>query len=151
MQPRHAARVVLLDSDNRVAIIHVQEYNYYKIPGGGVEPGEDLVTAAQREALEESGCNCEIIAELGKSETEFPEWKILDISTGFLAQVIADKQMPQFEAHEQARGFTVRWLESLPEAIKAIESNHVDESNAANMQARDLAYLKLAAEYLSSH
>ena len=42
MQDRHAVRVVLLDDIGQVAVIYVNKHGYYKIPGGGVETGEDL-------------------------------------------------------------------------------------------------------------
>ncbi len=32
----------------------------WELPGGRVEPGEDLVEAARREALEESGCSVDV-------------------------------------------------------------------------------------------
>ncbi len=37
MNPRQAVRVVLLDSNRQVAIINVQKFGYYKIPGGGID------------------------------------------------------------------------------------------------------------------
>ena len=34
--------------------------NYYKLPGGGVEDGEDHIKATEREVKEETGCSVEI-------------------------------------------------------------------------------------------
>lgn len=72
MNPRQAVRVVLLDSNRQVAIINVQKFGYYKIPGGGTEAGETLIMTAKREVKEETGCECKIITELGHSETSIP-------------------------------------------------------------------------------
>ncbi len=150
MQDRHAVRVVLLDDIGQVAVIYVNKHGYYKIPGGGVETGEDLKTAARREVLEESGCNCQIVAELGRTETELPDWDMHDISYGFLARVVGDKQAPRFEAHEQERGFAAEWLPSLAQTIAKIENNNsIDDASAAALQSRDLSYLKRAADYLN--
>lgn len=146
MEPRQAVRVVLLDSNNQVAIINVQKFGYYKIPGGRIETGETSIIAAQREVKEEAGCDCKIIAELGHTETKIPDWGMLDISDGFLAQVVGEKQALQLEEYEQARKFTLEWFSSLDEAIATIESNKVNDANAAKIQARDLSYLKLATK-----
>lgn len=52
---RYAIRVVAFDSANEVAIIFAERDNYYKLPGGGIDPGEDHDIAAQREMQEETG------------------------------------------------------------------------------------------------
>ena len=51
---RNSARSVIV-SDKKVAMIHSEKYDYYKFPGGGIESGEDHVSALARETLEEVG------------------------------------------------------------------------------------------------
>jgi len=149
MKTKYATRTVLLDDENRVAVINVGKYGYYKIPGGGVEDGEDLRKSAQREVLEEAGCDCEIIAELGRMETDIPGWDMHDVSDGFIARVVGEKKAPEFDDYEQERGFSLEWHENLADVIRMIEANNnVTDPDAAILQARDLAYLRLAAEYL---
>lgn len=149
MRTKNATRTVLLDDEGKVAIINVGKFGYYKIPGGGIEEGEELVESARREVLEESGCDSEIIAELGRVETDIPGWGMHDVSDGFIGRVVGEKKSPKFDDYEAERGFSVEWHESLDEAIRMIEANdQAADSDAAILQARDLAFLKLARLHL---
>ena len=51
---RPSARAVIL-RDGRVAMVHSRKYDYYKFPGGGIEPDESREEAVVREVREESG------------------------------------------------------------------------------------------------
>lgn len=51
--PRFAVRVVAFNPAGQVAMIHARRDNYYKLPGGGVEAGEDHM-------MEETGCTVRI-------------------------------------------------------------------------------------------
>ena len=58
---RRAARVLLLDPDDRLLLLEghdstrVEAGTWWFTPGGGLEPGEDLVAGALRELAEETG------------------------------------------------------------------------------------------------
>lgn len=59
MPQRQAARVVLLDPDDRVLLMRYDEGppngSHWATPGGGLEPGESHPQAALRELAEETG------------------------------------------------------------------------------------------------
>lgn len=65
MKKRLAARAVLFKG-NKIALLHVTKYKYHKLPGGGVEKDETIEAALYREMMEETGCQIEIIKEVGK-------------------------------------------------------------------------------------
>lgn len=150
LRPKFATRTVLFDEDGRVAIINVKRHGYYKIPGGGIEDGENIKDAAMREVKEESGCNCNITGELGRIETEVPVWQMLDISDGFIATVQGKKSQPDYEAWEKERGFELEWFQDIDTAISIIEGNTASEPGTEALQGRDLAFLKLAREAIKT-
>ncbi len=51
---RDSARAIII-RNGRIAMVHSLKYDYYKFPGGGIEPGETREEAVVRETLEEAG------------------------------------------------------------------------------------------------
>lgn len=45
----------IIRKDGKVAMVHSKKYDYYKFPGGGIEPGEEQCATLAREVREESG------------------------------------------------------------------------------------------------
>ena len=62
---RGAARTIAI-KNGKIAFIHVSRHGYHKLPGGGIERGENIKEALQRELLEETGCIIKITGEVGK-------------------------------------------------------------------------------------
>jgi len=58
---RLSGRLLLLDPDDRLLLVHCHDPvlpalgEWWEVPGGGVDPGEDTVSAALREVAEETG------------------------------------------------------------------------------------------------
>ncbi len=51
---RPSVRAIII-KDGKVAMVHSLKYDYYKFPGGGIEPGETQRQTLVREPLEEAG------------------------------------------------------------------------------------------------
>ncbi len=75
---RLGARVLLLDPDDRVLLIHARDpdepdHHWWELPGGGLDPDEPADHAAQRETAEETGITLDQIGPcLWVRDTRFP-------------------------------------------------------------------------------
>ena len=114
---RPSVRSIIL-RDGKVAMVHSLKYNYYKFPGGGMEPGESQTETLIRETREESGLTVipESIREFGyvhrvqkSDEAGEYEWFVQDnyyylckAETGTKGQVLDD-----YEAEER---FTLEFV-----------------------------------------
>jgi len=144
---RRAARAVVFDQDKKIGILYVSKYNYHKLPGGGIETGEDIITALKRECLEEIGCNIETVSEIGEIIEYRDKWLFNQHSYCYLANLVGAKGSPDFTQKEKDNGFEIKWV-SLEEAIKLLENDKPEGYEGGFIQIRDIAFLKGVSEYL---
>ena len=109
---RIAARAIVIDEQNNVAILSTKKsINYHhKLPGGGVEEGEYIVEALRREIIEETGCNIEIISEIGKIIEYRNKINLNQVSYCYFAKVKGEKGTPCFTKNEIDSGYELLWL-----------------------------------------
>lgn len=138
---RIAARAVLFDKKENIAILHVGNYGYYKLPGGGMEEGEDVLTALKREVLEEVGCDIEVKGEIGKIIEFRDKFHIKQESFCYLAEVSGEKGRPKFTQEEINDGFDVRWV-SISNAIMLIRDSEPKQYQGHFIKIRDLCFLE---------
>jgi 8-oxo-dGTP pyrophosphatase MutT (NUDIX family) len=149
---RNAARAVIADEDGRIALIYAKQRNYYKLPGGGIEEGEDIHEALKREILEEVGCDAVITSDLGIIE----EWRdfheLHQISHCFAAKLVGNKGIPDFTESEIEEGFEVVWVADVDAAIRLVEL--ADTADAATevkfMTRRDATILRTSKNVVAS-
>ena len=146
---RKAARAIVLDDLNQVALLKVGNHNYYKLPGGGIEEGEDKINALHRELAEELGCRAEIIDEVGEITQFLDQKKLVQTSYCYLAKQIGEQQTPDFTEEERANGFEIRWAKNIDEAISLVESSRTKDYSGQSIVKRDLALLIAAREFIS--
>lgn len=143
---RKAARIVIFDDECRTPIINVRNGEFYKIPGGGIEEGEDEESAAKREAAEESGSDIEILERVSEHEFlyENPKSeKILHHSVCFLARLLGDKKETNFDDWEQSNNFQTNWV-TYEDACRLFESSQTKDAVGRIINERDYEFLKKA-------
>lgn len=149
---RRAARAVLIDPEGKVALLHVTRDHYYKLPGGGIDEGEDILEALERELREETGCHAHITRELGTVLEQRYYWNMTQISYCYIAQQRGSKGAPDFTATEQEDGFELVWADNLDEAIKLLQSSEEtaspSEPGIKFMRLRDVAIAERAKREL---
>ena len=139
-EPRIAVNTVLFDNDNNIALQYLGRYNLHTIPGGGVDPGEDLITAAKRETLEETGYNCEIIGEVGTIYESRAELDFTQKRYYYTARAIGEQselQLTEQEIYEEA---TIRWY-PMEKALQVISENNPQTTQQKFIKKRDIIVL----------
>lgn len=147
---REAARAIVFDENNNVALLHATKNNYHKLPGGGIEEGEDIKKALNREIMEEIGCQIVDVKELGIIEEYRNEDSLHQVSHCFITKLDGKKGEPEFTKSEIEEGFKPVWL-PLDEAIKILDNEKIKEFHRGKfMVTRDLTFLKEAKNNLNT-
>ncbi|MCB2294060.1 NUDIX domain-containing protein [Clostridium algoriphilum] len=144
---RKASRAVLFNSLNQIAFPFVSKNMYHKLPGGGIEKGESIIEALNREVMEEVGAKIDIISEIGTIIEYRDRFKQLQISYCFLAKVKEIVDSPSFTKEELDAGFQLKWMK-FEDAIATIENDKPTDYMGKFIQKRDLAFLTKAKEII---
>ncbi len=132
---RPCVGVMLVNSEGKAFVgkrIDNKEGDWWQMPQGGVDPGEDLADAALRELAEETGIAGEQVSLIGRLEEpmryDLPEELIGTLWNGryrgqeqvwFLARFAGRDDDLDLEAHETPEFCEYRWVDpkELPELI----------------------------------
>lgn len=139
---RIAARAIILNSKGEIAILSTPKSHHYhhKLPGGGLEENEDVKKALIREIREETGCEIDIIKEVG----EIIEYKNKDnlkqISYCFLAKVKGKIGKTNYTKAEKDAGYELEWM-PINNVIKLFEDGKPVDYSAKFIQLRDYNFL----------
>jgi 8-oxo-dGTP diphosphatase len=148
-KPRSAARAVVFDDNQRVALMHVSKHGYYKLPGGGLEPGEEPAGALERELLEELGCESRVTREVGTIVTYFLErWHEVQTDTCYIAMKAGDGTAVSLTDFEIEEGQEAVWVATIEEAIRLVGDARPEAMDGKLIQQRDVTFLKEAAKLI---
>jgi 8-oxo-dGTP diphosphatase len=143
---REAARAVVTDSAGKVALLHVGLYSYHKLPGGGIDEGEDIPTALERELLEEIGCKAEVTGEVGEIIEYRNQFELEQTSYCFTATQVGEKGKPDFTDKELREQFSIVWADNIDNAITLLEQDEPTNYEGKFIKVRDLALLRAAKD-----
>ena len=146
---REAARAVVSDNAGKIALLRVGLYDYHKLPGGGIDEGEDIPTALERELLEEIGCKAEVTGEVGEIIEYRNQFELEQISYCFVATQIGEQGEPDFTEKELREQFSIVWTDNIDSAIALLEQDKPTNYEGKFIQKRDLALLKAAKEQIA--
>lgn len=137
---RKAARAVIFNNKDEVAILHVSKHNYHKLPGGGIEKDETVLNALNREILEETGCEANITGSIGVVLEYRNKFEQMQISYCYLGKLVKIMNHPSFTEKELREGFKLKWM-SLNDAIQALKNDKPDTYEGKFIYLRDIAFL----------
>lgn len=147
---RHSARCVTI-KNGRAAMVRSRKYNYYKFPGGGIEPGESREAAVVRETREEAGLTVipASIREFGYvrriQKSEYPgEDYFLQDNFYYLCAVEEEIKPQDLDAYEADEGFTLEYVE--PDKAIFVNRNMDHGPSDQNMLEREARVLELLRE-----
>ncbi len=142
---REAVRAVVYNEDGEVALMHIGQFEVYKLPGGGKKENETLDQAFKRELLEETGWTVDKEANLGITMENRGKWKLVQISHCYVARTKREVGM-SLDSAEVSQDFSLTWVKDINEAIRLVSSNKSDRYDDKYITMRDLSILEKAAE-----
>lgn len=145
---RNAARAIVINDKWEIAYLHVSKWDYYKIPGGGVEEDEDLHLVLAREVLEEAWVEVEFIQDIWIIKEIRSQYGLDHTSYCFLTKVTAIKET-QFTQKEIENGFAIHRA-PIDKVIELMRSAPATKYSAKFMQARDLLFVQKAKDIIKS-
>lgn len=145
--PRLAARGIVRDGEGLYALMYAARWGLYSLPGSGVEEGEGLLAALKRELLEETGCLCSEVREVGIVEENRACQDFTQTNYYFSASALRTPGGPRLTEAERANGAEVQW-HTFEKLVELISTQELDRIQGKYIKARDMAALEEYARTL---
>ena len=139
--PRITARAIVKNQDGLYAVMYADKFKLHSLPGGGVEDGEDVLTALRREVYEETGCACDEIQELGIVAENRASLDYTQINYYFVVTTTHTPGENHLTEAEQDSRTVVEW-HTFDEMVRLINEQEFDRVQGKYLKARDVAALR---------
>lgn len=140
---RRAVRAIVKDGDDKIALLHMKNNSYYKLPGGGIDEGEDLKMAFDREMREEIGCKVSVSGTEAYGMTI--EYRhtigLVQFSYVFLGVIDGEKGQVEYTEKEIAEGAAVVWVTE-SEALDLLRNSTPKTNSGVFIVLRDTAIME---------
>ncbi len=144
---RQAVRTILFDREGNIALLNIAGSGFYSLPGGGVDPGESLEVALERELMEETGCRFTLTGEVGFVEERRARHCLIQQNYCWFARVEGEKGTPALTQAEIAEGTRLEW-HPIREALRLVESSQTDGYRISYITRRDVLFIKRGIELI---
>lgn len=141
-QEQTKARAIIRDAQGRYAVMRMDAEAASALPGGSIEPGETPEQAVVREAAEETGWNCRILACLGQVIENRGQLNAVRRTHYFVMERVSPAREAKLTQEEIEEGTRCQWC-GMGEALRLIRGDSRErEPQIAFRRARDLAALE---------
>ena len=149
-EPRYTSRAVLRNSEGKFAVMLMKKVGFQLLPGGGIDPGEDEISALKREILEETGCSCDYIKEIGIVEENRAHCDYTQISNYYFVHTNGKIAETSLTEGEKSTKTEVQWL-GFDEVYRLITEFVPKTEQQKFLRARDCAVLETVRNSFSDY
>lgn len=144
---RKTVKIIVVNEDGNIALVTNSIHRCYLLPGGGIEHGENLAEAADRECREEIGFGIADIQEVGTIEEYRAREGRHYMTYGVVARADEVNESDDRTDNEKNLGMSVEWrsvsdaLSVFAEQKEHIKRGEIAFYNTAFNIVRDSAFL----------
>ena len=139
-EPRLTARAIVKNPNGLYAVMYSDKFKLYSLPGGGVEDGEDILSALRREVHEETGCVCDEVQELGIVVENRASLDYTQINYYFVVTTRHTQGENHLTEEEQTSRTVVQW-HIFDDMVRLMNEQDFEQVQGKYLKARDMAGL----------
>lgn len=146
--PRRTVKIIIKNSEGKIALVTNPIHNCFLLPGGGIDEGEEIFAAADRESREEAKYSIKLFEMIGVIEEFRARDKKHYETYGVFAEALEEVTEDLRTEEEKKNQLTVVWLSKdeaemkFTEQEELLRAGKIDFYNTAFNIVRDRILLK---------